>query len=336
MTKWRAPILLGAVGIAALGWMGWQFGLSELTDTLRRVSLPSVLLYLMLGAAAVTSHSLRWQLIMRALGKHVPFARLVYARLAGDAVGALVPSGKLAGEPVRVALVRAEGIAGAEAGAGVSIDRLLEVISNMLCFMLYVSIFSLSRMGSAQIESVAVAVMLALLVALSVPLILLRRGISPFSLLYSDLAQRWLRPLAPWLGTLRTIELHLQRFFREHAAAFVIGLAGALATEALVVCQYWVLLAAFGLRLDLPTLLLALVGTGFARSVPAPAGLGALEASQVSVLALAQGRPDVGFVVGIVMRLHETLWIAIGLAALAARGKWSTAGAADVAGKVAA
>ena len=320
MTKWLQTTVPLVAGVAALAWMCWHFGLSELQATFGRISPARLLLYLILSGAVIAMHTVRWQLVTYVLGAPLPLLRLVAARVAGDAVGALVPSAKLAGEPVRVALVYADGVAATAASAGVSIDRLLEMISSMLCFVLYVSVFSLTHVGSARPAAAIIGVMLALLAALAVPLVMLRRGVAPLAPLYGARAQRWLPPLARWLPALRRTEAYLLRFFRDHAGTFGLGLLMALGTEALVICQYHVLLSAFAVTLDLPTLLLALVGTGFARSLPTPAGLGALEASQVSVLALAAGRPAIGFVVGVVMRLHETFWIIVGLTALSGRG----------------
>lgn len=138
------------------------------------------------------------------------------------------------------------------------------------------------------------------------------------------------RPLAPfypllsrrlaWEAALRQTEDFLLVFFRERRRIFVWGVLASLAVEMLVICEYHYLLAAFGLVVELPTLLLMLVGTGVARAFPTPAGLGTLEGSQVAVLALAAGEPAVGFLVGMIFRLHETLWLLIGLAALSANG----------------
>lgn len=316
MIRWRASLAALALGVAALAWMSWQFGVAELATALSHVSATRLSVYLIVSLAVVTAHSLRWRLVTRALGDRLPLPRLLAARLAGEAVGGLVPSAKLAGEPVRVALVYADGVAGAAASAGVSIDRLLEMISSILCGIVYVSIFSLTRVSASRDAPVVLALMIVLLVAVAVPLIMLRRGMPPLAPLYGAGVRRWMRPLIPWMPALRDTEAHLMRFFREHSRTFAAGLATALLAEALTIAQYWALLSAFAITLDGPTLLLALVGTGFAHSLPTPAGLGALEASQVSVLALATGRPDVGFVVGLVMRLHETLWIAIGLIVL--------------------
>ena len=88
----------------------------------------------------------------------------------------------------------------------------------------------------------------------------------------------------------------------------------------MLIVEYHFLMKAFGLDLALPTLLLVLLGSGIARGTPMPAGIGAMEVGQVTLLALATGKPSTGFVVGIVLRLHETLLMAAGLIVLSLRG----------------
>jgi len=123
-----------------------------------------------------------------------------------------------------------------------------------------------------------------------------------------------------WADALRRTEDHLAGFFRDHSANFVLGLVASLLIEGVVIAEYHFLLVAFGVRLNLPTLLMALVTSGLARAAPTPAGLGALEAGQVTLLEVSAGQGELGFVVGIVMRLHETLWAGVGLAMLFPHG----------------
>jgi hypothetical protein len=66
--------------------------------------------------------------------------------------------------------------------------------------------------------------------------------------------------------------------------------------------------------------MVVIVTGGLARSVPIPAGLGALEASEVALLAVAAGDAGLGFLVGVILRLHEVFWSLIGFGALAASG----------------
>jgi uncharacterized protein (TIRG00374 family) len=314
-------ILAAAAGLSALALLCWWFGVDELALAVRRLDAGNLLVYLALLVAVLLGYCLRWQLVTRALGSALPLGWLVTARLAGDAVGTLVPSAKLAGEPVRMALVRGAGVGGAEAAAGVAFDRILEVIGNILAALAYVAVFALTQtVGAEDTLLVLVAAMLGGLVALTWPLSMLRRGKRPLAFLYGERTRRALPRFAPWLDGLRRSEDRLADLFRRQPRIIPVGILASLGIEAAIIVEYHFLLKAFGLDLDLPTLLLVLLGSGVARTAPTPAGLGALEAGQVTLLALATGEPATGFVVGIVLRLHETLLIAAGLMALSWRG----------------
>ena len=109
-------------------------------------------------------------------------------------------------------------------------------------------------------------------------------------------------------------------FFRDHPLRFVLGVLGSLLIEVAIIVEYHFLLAAFGVALNLPTLLAVVVASGLTHVVPTPGGVGALEAGEVAVLGLASGRPEVGFIVGMVLRLHETLWMLAGVLLLVTQG----------------
>lgn len=303
-----------AAGIGAVGLLCWHFGLSDVTAAFQRVTPGYLCLYLACGCAARFGYAVRWQAVARSLDRSPDLVRFVGARLAGDAVGSLLPVGRVGGDPVRVALLSGEQVSGSRATAGVAIDRVIELIANMVCAIAYVATFAWVH-AAAPSHAPALTLVLTmsvLLVLLVIPLRMLQHGRRLFAPLYGLAARR--RPT--WAAALRRTEEDLITFFRVHPRTFAWGLLGSLAIEALMLGEFYCLLAAFGITLDLPTLLVASVAGGVAHAVPTPGGLGAVEASQVSVLAMATGRPDVGFVVGMVLRLHESVWVAIGLVAL--------------------
>jgi uncharacterized membrane protein YbhN (UPF0104 family) len=206
--------------------------------------------------------------------------------------------------------------------AGVAIDRLLELIGNMLAVVTYVAVFCATRGTSwAGHMPLFLAGTMALLVgAVATLLIRVRRGHRPLAVLYGVRARAVAPRLIAWMDGLRRVEDHLTRFVREHPRSLLLGVLGSIAIEVLTVAQYHALLSAFGVGLDLPTLLLVLLGGGVANIAPVPAGLGALEAAHVAIVGAAAGRPDIGFVVGVIVRLHTTLLLALGLSALTLRG----------------
>lgn len=309
-----APMLVGA---ALVVFLASHFGLGGLAEALARLSIGGIAIYLGFAVVVLLGYALRWEMVCRSVGAAVPLGRLAGARLAGDAVGNLVPSAKLAGEPVRAAIVTAGGVPGTEASAGVALDRILETVSNVICAVAYVAIFSLTHAAAGEGGSVRVVIggLAFGLITLTIPITMLWRGRRPLGPFYGLLSRH-----PSWEAALRQTEDYLLVFFRERRSIFFWGVLVSLVVEMLVICEYRYLLAAFGVQVEIPTLLLMLVGTGVARAFPTPAGLGTLEGSQVAVLAVAAGEPATGFLVGMIFRLHETLWLLIGLAALSANG----------------
>lgn len=328
MPRAREVVLLAA-GVGAVALLVARFGLGDFRAALADVDPVRLLVYLNLALLVVLGHCLRWRIAAGALGVRAPFGRLVRARLAGDAVGWVVPSARLAGEPVRFALVRPKSLAahGGEAdaprvGAALAADRIIEVTANLVSTIVYVGTFvTVSTVDEAPGgRGLLLGATSALLLTASVLFLSARRGFRPLRPLYGRAVRRRLPRLHRWLDALEAAEGHLIAFLRDHPRQFTACLLVSLAVEGLVVVEYHTLLAAFGVRLPLATLLMSLVMTGVARAIPTPAGLGALEAGQVTLLELARNQAAVGFVIGIVLRLHETLWTVVGFAVLAAEG----------------
>ncbi len=314
---------LGLVaGAAAVALLAWQFGTTGIAAAISHARPQFLLAYLGCAWLVRLGHSLRWRLVARGLGENPLLSRLLRARLCGDAVGSLLPGGRLGGDPLRVALVYGDGLGGARAGASVVMDRVFETMGNIVCGITYTSVFSVAHTVAAPgnalgwvVGSLAVC-LLALLLAVE----LLRRGFHLAEPLLALVARLPIPSRDRGLGALRRIEAHLIAFVSGHPGTCVRALAGSLVIEALVVFEAWLLLTAFDVHLDLPTLLMVLAASGLTRIVPTPGALGALEAGQVAVLSVAMGRPDVGFVVGVAMRMHDTLWSTLGFGVLAARG----------------
>lgn len=316
------PYVRVIIALAVVAGLFAWFGVADLAATLRRASPAWLMGYVALTAVVTLGYSTRWWLLTRAVGAPLSLGRCVTARLAGDAVGALVPSAKLAGEPLRVGLVCTSGAPVSAATAGVTLDRMLEIVGNSLAVVAYVGVLLLTReheLGGYAPVGLGLT-MLVLLAAICSPVVAARRGYHPFGLAHVLRARVASPRLTRWFDGLVRVEAHLARIFRSHPRIMIAGLAATVLTELLIIAQYHVLLAAFGIQLGLPTLLLVLLGGGLSRAIPTPAGLGALEATQTVLVGAASGRPDLGFLVAIIVRLHETFLLAIGLAALSLHG----------------
>jgi len=317
----RATIGFLTVGLAVAVLLYVRIGVTPVAAAFAQLRVGELAGYLVLATAIRVAYGLRWHGIARHLGAVPPATTLVTARLAGDAVGTLLPVGRLGGDPLRIGLLYRAGVDGARASAGVVMDRILEVLGNSVAASVYVCVFILTWASLTRRDG---AGMLAALVLGAVGLIALmalwRLGRRPLHNVGRAVGMERRLHTARWLHALWRTEATLGRFCRDHPAAASWGLVASLLIEAVSVLEHLVLFRSFGVSLSLPTVLAVVMTSGFARVVPVPAGLGALEASQVAVLTLTSGRPDIGLVVGTLLRLHETLWIAVGLGALAAQG----------------
>lgn len=307
----RIAGLLAGSGLLAL--LLRQFGVGDTWTALRHVDVGHLAVYFLLAAGIVAACSVRSYLVARTSGVTPRFRRFVVARLAGDAAGALLPGGRVSGDPLRVALLYSHGAQGVQASSWIVVDRLLEVLGNTVAALLY--LVAIAMRHSLGFLVPLASALGAGLVGLAAVTLVLRSGRRPLSPFLAPLENRLPRLRVP-LASLRAIEEQLGALVQQHAPVLLIGLLLSLAIEVGILVEYSFLFRSFGLELDLATLVLALLATGLARGLPMPGGIGALEAGQVAALSVGLGRPDLGFIAGIVVRLHETVWFGIGALAL--------------------
>ena len=316
-----APLLSLGVGVAAILFLFWQFGVDELAATLRTVHPLILGLSLVVGGVVRLGYAVRWKVSAGAIGVKEPLRRFVQARLAGDALGTVLPTGRITGDPLRVALLRNQGEGVTIPTTSVALDRFMEWTGNTFFATGCITVFALSRTATGNRATWMLGGgMLAVLASLIALLTMLRWGWRPFQPLHI-IGERLSSPRLRRLGQLLyDTETQLIEFFRNQPRVFTLGVIGSLLIELVILIEYRLLLSAFGIALDWPTLMMVVVTGGLARTLPVPAGLGALEASQVGLLAVASGDASLGFVVGIVVRLHEAFWALVGFAGLAMRG----------------
>lgn len=313
MQRHRSVLLVA--GLAALALLCRHLGLEDLRQAIERADAARFAAFLALSAAVFVTYAIRSGVVLRAMdpsGTSPSTAALVGFRAAEHAVSSLLPSAHLSGEPVRVLLLRRRGHHWRESISAVAMDRMLDVSASSIAGPIYVGWFFLANHRSAWAAPWIMGAMIAGTVGLGLFYVHAYRG----GTLISIFARRGFFPAVK--GSLEAIDRHLARFLRT--PSFRVGLALSFLAEALVLAELWTLSRAFALPISLPTLVGVMVGMGIAQLVPVPAAVGSLEATEVGVLALAGGSASLGLAVGLLVRVRETLWILVGLAALYLEG----------------
>ena len=302
--------------------MLWHFA-TDASPVPPRLVLAALPVYLALWLATVALHAFRWRMILSRLGTDLPLARLARLWLAARAVGSVVPSGTLGGEPIRARLLTASGMPAASAAGAVALDRSLELAGNMivgpLCIGAAVGLGGGSGSGMV-VVAVSALVGLVLLVGIYV------RGMRGKPALV-PLCGRPCGFLPPrWRSALRAhaarADTALQEVLAAHPRLVPAGVAVSLAIEGLHLVELSALFAVFALAVPLPLLLLSSMGIGVAHALPVTASLGTLEATQIGLFAVGGESLATGLAVAVAIRLAETLWILVGLACLATAPGW--------------
>jgi putative membrane protein len=314
---WR--LLLVLAGVALLAWLVREVGPGAILATFRRLGWRLVVLLAFPFSAAVVLDTLGWWVLLR--GHRVPFAALVRARLAGEAINLTTPTASVGGEPLKAFLLRPH-VPLAEALASIIVDKTTVIAGQALLVAAGIAIaavqltpsnalvVSLGALLAVQILCIGGFVLVQTLGVLGGGMRLLRRfGVGS--------AKRYAEDL-------EAFDQRLGQFYRERRtrlAGSVLLHAAAWATGGL---EIYLVLVLLGMDASAVTAL-AVEAVGAAvkfASFMIPASLGALETGYVAAFSAFGLAGAVGLSYSLVRRLREAAWAAVGYVWLASlRGR---------------
>ncbi len=319
----RPAVILGTnlvVGGAALAWVLQRFGAPAFALLTRSPSPVLLALFLLSVVAGVGGLAWRWRMLLVALGSAPGLGSLLAYRAAGQSVSAVVPSARLGGEPVRVYLLTRARVTPASAIASVVVDRTLEMGGGAVFALLFASL--LVQRGVPALQGALVSVSLGA-VAFAAGIGITVRRLGQGDGLVRTVARATgldrLRAVRGQLATLTAAETAVATLVEQPrllARAFGVGVVANL----VVLLEYALLLAAFGLPAGPLAVVAAIFATGAAHALPVPVAVGTLEGAQMFLFGVLGYPPEVGLAVGLAVRLRELVWMLPGLIYLVGRG----------------
>ena len=311
---WAANL---ALGLAGLGWVLHQFGHGAMTMLSRNPSPALLAAFTVAVLAAILTSAARWRILLQALGAVPSFARLCAFRAASQSLAAILPGGRLGGEPLRAWYAVQSGVPVPAAITTVVVDRTLEMATS-LAFVVAFALVLMQRDVPGIDRTVVAALVgtVSLGFAIAVGVRRLRAGglLAPF---VRTLAQT--RPgIAQHAGAVELAEDAARRLLGR-PARLATALGVGLVADLLTLVQYACLLAAFGLPSTPVAVVAAVFASGAARTLPVPGAVGTVEAAQVWIFGMLGHPPEVGLAVGLATRLRDLVWAAPGLAYLLVR-----------------
>jgi uncharacterized protein (TIRG00374 family) len=271
-----------------------------------------------LHVAAVLPNTLAWRLMLPAEQRaSVPFPALMGMLLAGDAVNNVTPSAVVGGEIVRISMLRRHVPTPTAAGAS-ALAAMAQHVAQML-FVVAGSAVALQTAPEGPFRTVLAAVASVAALAAAIPILLARsRGTWHAVERRLDRTRWWNRLKrgreAGWTAFVDTMLGALERRPGDFALAVALYGAGWLVGAA----EAWLVLRLLGAPIDVRQ---AFVIEALSLAIEAlfffvPAKMGTQEGGKFVVFRALGLDPAHGIALGLVRRLRELAWAAVGLALL--------------------
>lgn len=312
--KKSSSIISLIIGLGIFGLFLYRVGPEAITRIIQNIDFFYLILYFILTTAIFFVLTLRWNIILKAYDKRIPFKRLLKQTIASYAVAYVTPSVRLGGEPLRVYMLKKEaGIDYRTGSASIIIDKFVEFLGTIL--------FGI----------IGLIILLTLPISLTLKIILatliLGAGIFIFGFYYFSIKGKgtFTRPfnllrlykfkrLKKFHYTLKDIEEKIEDFFNNHKKDFILSMFAYFLHGIIMILEMKVLFLVFGYNANIAEIVLSLTILGLVNFIPVPAGLGFLEAGQSSLFQLLKGQGSIGFALSLIIRLRNIIFVAIGFA----------------------
>jgi len=305
------PTLAALAGLAVVAWLVWQIGPAALAAEMRQLSWRLGLVMLPQALVSLLD-AVGWRYTF--LTRLPPLGTLVAARLAGEAVNDTTPTATLGGEPVKAWMVTRAGVSMEEGLASVIITKTAFVAAQLGFLGL-----GLALVGWRLHPNRALIASMAFLLAVGTVAVagfawIQQRGL--FS--RGGRVLRWLGIDAT--GRLAELDALLRTYYRSRPDRFALAVLFHFLGWAAGSLEVWLALHALAQPVDLAT---ALVIEAFATGVRSasflvPAAVGVQEGGLVAIFVGLGLPPGTGLAFGLVRRIREATWSALGYAVLAA------------------
>lgn len=261
--------------------------------------------------------TVRWSLILAALGHKIPYLALIGFRLAGNAISYFTPGPQFGGEPIQVYLLHrmryhqiSRTVPLETATASVVIDRLMELLANFSVLFIGMFFMFKQRLSTVLFDLKAVWIAIILLLCPLLLLLAIFSGNRPFSQTLQRFSPKRLHNL---IHNIQNSEREAEILFKQKPGILLQATLASALNWICMIGEFWLMYHFLGLTLSGVNVIIIMTAARFAFLTPIPGGLGALETSQVFILNLLGYSPSIGLSACIIIRIRDLLVGGLGL-----------------------
>jgi len=307
------------VGFAALGWLIWHIGPSQIVHTTQQLGFVSIGIILLPLFAVYVLEAYGWWLTLGPWADRVGFLHVFAVRMAGEAINVTTPTGMVGGEPMKAYLLKQYDVPMVDGLASLVTAKTAMVLAQILFMLLGIGLM-FWILGGSDYNVLMAGVSLGMLAfGLFLLFVIQRYGIGLGLLTIFRTIRLPIRFLESREAQLLNVDTTIRAFYRERRGTFrfavlIYFVAWTIETFEVYAILYFLgvditLLSAFSIA----AISVLIKGAGFF----IPGSVGAQEGGYLFLL-MSFGYDEVtGITFALIRRLREVLWIMIGLLLLA-------------------
>ncbi|MES2603308.1 MAG: flippase-like domain-containing protein [Pseudomonadota bacterium] len=319
----RLKLLVGLLWVLALLLAGWtlsQLPFGAIKDIVAALTISNWALWITINAIVLALPLLRWTLLTQAIGTTIKRRFFLSIRLAGNAVSFLTPGPYFGGEPLQLYwMYTLQKMPLHRATLSLGLDRFFELVTNISVVLGALVLLVLSStLASDDLLYPILALVLLLLLMIGAGVLLLRQP-QWLSKRLDTLAHRWSQH--PRLSRIdcqwQQFGADLRNVFATQRSRLWLALLLSLLGWAALLVELLLLLHFLGLSLEPFEFILIIVAMRLAMLLPAPGGIGTIEAALLWSFQLLQLPATAAIGLIALTRLRDAIVLVIGLWCLA-------------------
>lgn len=309
---------MAALGVAGLAGILSHVSLIDTVRTFHNAKASSVLLFLLSSFMVMLVFTLRWMVITRSQGYSVPLHNLLLYRICGYGVGAITPTAKTGGEPVRIMLLKRHGISQKDRIFSVLTDRILETSTNFIFFLIgmLMILVGFTLPGRTAIFILALITIFAFLIVFFFTRML--KGKHFFASVFSVLRLKKIKRISKYENRIVEMEKIMISYYQDHKKNFFLAVLLSMFGWVFTFLELKFALEIVGIfNVGISQIFIILSVLGMAFLIPIPLALGSLEAFQISTFRIMnfQSAPA-AVAMAFMIRVRDLIWTGIAVIAL--------------------
>src|SRR3989338_4725808 len=308
MTK-TIHILLGIAGFTLLAWMVHAIGFSVVKDNLLHFGFGPTLLLITIYTLAQISFCAAWFFVLGEGQKKLGFWRTFLAYAAGDALNMTVPSGNLAGEPVKVMLVK-DRLGTESAVTSVPVYKLPDFLS-LTIFLLAGWLFHFFFYSMPAFWNIGAGLIIFGMTIASLLLFFLQRKgfYLPLGKFMNKIGlEKWIEDK---LHSAHVVDEGVRKFYEHHRRSFAVSVFFNFLAWFGGVVEIMIFMSFMGLPISFPAAITIETFSLFVNNISffVPARIGVGEGARTLLFTTLGYARDAGLSYGIIRRIREIAWV---------------------------